>query len=161
MSMARLTATAVVLGYLTGAACSSTDSSFVATGRIVATITASAEGTGLTKDTGFEIGFDRNASGHVSADDSSVTLPTLFVLDGVADPVAMTSAPNPFSRSSSTLHFVIWDPFSAPDLEPGDPLHYEVTESCIEAFTGTIDSACPGGSFVGEQVRVSNLQSTA
>ena len=156
MSGLRLTAAVIVLGYLTGAACTSTDSSFVATRGIVATFAASADGTGMTevtaklrvsgsspfdfvalvggdvltatridpatlaeqeqvmiermflgrttysafflgqaKDTGFEVALDRSRSGHVSGNDSSVTLPTPFVLDWVADPVAMTSAPNP------------------------------------------------------------------
>jgi len=91
------------------------------------------------KDTIFEIALDRSASGQVSAPDSSVTLPTPFELDWVEDPVAMTAAPEPFSRSSSTPYFVIWDPFDAPDFEPGDALDYEVSGSCIETLRGEID----------------------
>jgi len=91
------------------------------------------------KDTGFEVALDRSQSGRVSAIDSRVTLPAPFVLDWVDDPVAMTPAPNPFSRRSSTPYFVIWDPFDAPDFDPGDELHYEVTGSCIQALEGSID----------------------
>lgn len=38
---------------------------------------------------------------------------------------------------------MIWDPFDAPDFEPGDALDYEVTGSCIETLRGGID--WPGG----------------
>lgn len=94
---------------------------------------------GDDKDTVFEIALDRSATGHLSAHDSSVTLPTPFELDWVDDPVAMTAAPEPFSRSSPTPFFVVWDPFDAPDFEPGDAFGYEVSGSCIETRRGAID----------------------
>lgn len=70
------------------------------------------------KQTGFEIAFDRSASGRVSANDSSVTLPSPFALDWVSDPVAMTPAPQSFSRSSATPYFVVWDPFAPRNSSP-------------------------------------------
>lgn len=94
---------------------------------------------GDDKDTVFEIALDRSATGQLSAHDSSVSLPTPFELDWVDDPVAMTSAPEPFSRSSLTPYFVTWDPFDAPDFVPGDALDYEVSGSCIETLRGGLD----------------------
>ena len=91
------------------------------------------------KQTGFEIAFDRSASGRVSASDSSVTLPSPFALDWVSDPVAMTPAPQSFSRSSATPYFVVWDPFGAPEFEPSDALNYQVTGKCILTLSGVID----------------------
>jgi hypothetical protein len=91
------------------------------------------------KDLRFEITFDRRGTGERSATDSFVTLPTPFELDWVDDPVAMTPAPTRFSRSSSISYFVIWDPFDAPDFEPGDELTYDVTGDCIRTYSGTID----------------------
>jgi hypothetical protein len=94
---------------------------------------------GDDKDTVFEIALDRSATEEVSANDSSVSLPAPFELDWVVDPVAMTEAPEPFSRSSPTPYFVTWDPFDAPDFEPGDALRYEVTGSCIKTLQGVLD----------------------
>jgi hypothetical protein len=94
---------------------------------------------GDDKDTVFEIALARSATGELSANDSSVRLPTPFELDWVDDPVAMTAAPEPFSRSSSTPYFVVWDPFDAPDFEPGDAFGYEVSGSCIETLRGALD----------------------
>ncbi len=91
------------------------------------------------KDSLIEIALDRSATGEVSANDSSVTLPTPFELDWVDDFVAMSEAPEPFSRSSATPYFVVWDPFGAPDFEPGDALSFSVTGNCIETFQGVID----------------------
>jgi hypothetical protein len=94
------------------------------------------------KDTLFEVALDRGGS-RVSAPDSFATLPAPFVLDWVDDTVALTLAPEPFSRSSATPYYVVWDPFDAPDFEPGDEpgdeLDYEVTGDCIETFQGALD----------------------
>lgn len=90
-------------------------------------------------DTRIEIDFDRSASGQTDASGSSVTLPSPFALQWVSDPVAMTPAPRFFSRSVATPHYVVWDPFGAPDFEDGDELVYEVTGSCIQTLTGSID----------------------
>ena len=59
------------------------------------------------RETGFEIAFDRSDFGRVSASGSSATLPSPFELDWVSDPVAMTPAPQSFSRSSVTPYFVV------------------------------------------------------
>jgi hypothetical protein len=90
-------------------------------------------------DSTYEIRFDRTATGRTSAGPSSVTLPVPFEIQWVSDPVAMTSAPKSFSRSSATPYFVVWDPFGAPDFVPGDTLRYEVSGSCIQTLTGMID----------------------
>jgi len=91
------------------------------------------------KDTEIVIAFDRRATGRTSAPDSSVTLPTPFELDWVDDPVAMSDAPEPFSRSSATPYYVVWDPFDAPDFVPGDVLTYQVSGRCVLLEQGTID----------------------
>lgn len=91
------------------------------------------------KNLGVEIEFDRDTTGGTSAPSSSVTLPSRFALDWVEDPVTMAAAPIAFSRSSATPYYVVWDPFDAPDFEPGDELSYEVTGSCIQRFTGPLD----------------------
>jgi hypothetical protein len=93
------------------------------------------------RDTRMEIDFDRSASGQADANGSSVTLPSPFALQWVSDPVAMTSAPRFFSRSSATPYYVVWDPFGAPAFEAGDVLVYSVTGRCIETLEGTIDWA--------------------
>lgn len=94
---------------------------------------------GESKDAAFEINFKRGGSGREKAPNSRVTLPTPFVLDWVEDPVALIPAPINFSRSSATPYFVIWDPFDAPDFEPGDNFTYSVTGSCIVTRRGFID----------------------
>ncbi len=91
------------------------------------------------KDTGIEVAFDRTGSGRISAINSFVTLPVPFMLDWVDDPGAMTAAPNPFSRSSAAPYYVVWDPFDAPDFDPGDELRYAITGTCIQPLEGTID----------------------
>lgn len=93
------------------------------------------------RDTRIEIDFDRSASGQAEASGSSVTLPSPLALRWVSDPAAMTPAPRFFSRVSATPHFVVWDPFAAPDFEQGDELVYEVTGSCIQTLSGAIDWA--------------------
>lgn len=93
------------------------------------------------RDTRIEIDFDRTASGQADAIGSSVTLPSPFALQWVSDPVAMTPAPRFFSRSTATPYYVVWDPFGAPDFEPGDELDYAVTGTCIQTLSGTIDWA--------------------
>lgn len=98
---------------------------------------------GIEKNTAFELVFDRSATGQTSTGISTTSLPSPFELDWVSDPVAGTPAPRPFSRSSATPYFVVWDPFDAPDFEPGDQLVFSVTGSCIDAFSGMID--WPGG----------------
>jgi hypothetical protein len=98
---------------------------------------------GIEKDTAFELVFDRSATGQTSAGVSTTSLPSPFELDWVSDPVTLTPAPRPFSRSSDTPYFVVWNPFGAPDFEPGDQLSFSVTGNCIETFSGTID--WPGG----------------
>jgi hypothetical protein len=89
------------------------------------------------KDSVLEIAFNRKGS-QVSAPDSTVTLPTPFDFDWVEDPLTMTPAPVNFSRSSATPYFVTWDPFDAPDFEPGDEFRYSVSGSCIETYRGII-----------------------
>lgn len=93
------------------------------------------------KDDEIAVAFDRTATGRVSAPSSSVTLPTPFELDWVEDLGTMSRAPRRFSRSAATPRFVIWEPFGAPDFEPGDQLTYSVVGSCIVPFSGTIDWA--------------------
>ncbi len=95
------------------------------------------------KDSVIEIAFDRSATGGVSANASSVTLPAPFELDWEEDPLTTNSAPRSFSRSSATPYFVVWDPFGAPEFEPGDALSFRVTGNCIQTFQGFID--WPGG----------------
>ena len=95
------------------------------------------------KDDAIEVAFDRSATGQSSADGSSLTMPTPFELDWVEDPVSMSAAPKTFSRSSATPYFVVWDPFGAPDFEPGDVLSFEVFGNCVLPYTGVID--WPGG----------------
>lgn len=94
---------------------------------------------GGDKDQPFEIVFDRSATGQASAGPTSTTLPSPFELDWVEDPVAMTPAPRPFSRSSATSYYVVWDPFDAPDFEPGDELLFVVTGKCIAPYWGVLD----------------------
>jgi len=94
---------------------------------------------GIEKDTAFELAFDRSATGQTSAGVSMASLPSPFELDWVSDPLGRTPAPRPFSRSSATPYFVVWDPFDAPDFEPGDQLSFAVTGKCIETFAGSID----------------------
>lgn len=91
------------------------------------------------QDTEIRIAFDRPSTGGSSAPDSTVTLPPPLVLDWVEDPAAMTAAPDPFSRTSATPYFVVWDPFDVPDFEPGDELRYIVSGRCIEPLLGVID----------------------
>jgi hypothetical protein len=91
------------------------------------------------KDTRIEIVLDRSKSGKANAGISSTTLPTPFELDWVADPIAKTPAPNKFSRSSATPYYVVWEPFDAPDFEPGDDFRFSITGSCIMADSGNID----------------------
>ncbi|MEZ4289095.1 MAG: hypothetical protein R3E53_00630 [Myxococcota bacterium] len=94
---------------------------------------------GEAKDTGFEIRFDRPETGHRNAPDSRASLPTPFTLRWVDDPIANTPAPEPFSRSSATPYYVVWDPFDSPDFEPGDVLTYMVSGPCIQSRDGTLD----------------------
>jgi hypothetical protein len=68
-----------------------------------------------------------------------VTLPSPFALDWVSDPDTLAPAPKTFSRSAASPVFIVWDPFGAPDFEPGDTLHFAVTGQCIETYSGTID----------------------
>ncbi len=98
---------------------------------------------GIEKDEAFELVFDRSATGQTSAGVSTRSLPSPFELDWVSDPVAGTPAPRPFSRSSATPCFLVWDPFDAPDFEAGDQLAFSVTGSCVATFSGMID--WPGG----------------
>ena len=95
------------------------------------------------KDDAIEVVFDRSATGQSSASGSILTMPTPFELDWVEDPVSMSAAPKTFSRSSATPYFVVWDPFEAPDFEPGDVLSYNVFGNCVLPATGVID--WPGG----------------
>lgn len=94
---------------------------------------------GGDKDQVIEILFDRSATGQASAGPTSTTLPSPFELDWVEDPVAMTPAPRPFSRSSATPYYVVWDPFDVPDFEPGDELLFVVTGKCIAPYLGVLD----------------------
>lgn len=94
---------------------------------------------GIEKDKLFEVVFDRSSTGLTSAGVSTTRLPSPFELAWVSDPVSGSPAPRPFSRSSATPFFVVWDPFDAPDLVPGDQLLFEVTGNCIETFSGSID----------------------
>lgn len=98
---------------------------------------------GIEKDEAFEVLFDRSSTGLTSAGVSTTSLPSPFELDWVSDPVSGSPAPRPFSRSSATPLFVVWDPFDAPDFDPGDQLLFAVTGNCIRTYSGSID--WPGG----------------
>jgi len=97
--------------------------------------------TGDAQDTTFVIEFDRSRTGWTSAPDSHVTLPPALDLRWVEDLDTGSPAPTPFSRSSPTPLYVVWDPFEAPDFHPGDVLRFLVTGTCIQAYQGIVDWA--------------------
>lgn len=94
---------------------------------------------GNEEGTEYRISFSRKRDGLKKATETYATLPAALALDWVSDPEMLTPAPNPFSRSSSTPYYVVWDPFEAPDLKPGDELQYNVSGSCIRTARGSLD----------------------
>jgi hypothetical protein len=80
----------------------------------------------------------REGKGKTAIRRAYVELPPNFELDWVDDPETLTPAPLNFSRSSETSLFVVWDPFDAPDFDPGDDLMFSVTGNCIVSYQGEI-----------------------
>lgn len=93
------------------------------------------------KDTEFRIRYERAEK--VSALNSVASIPVpLEPLKWTTDPNAATppdDGPDPFSRSSTTPYYIVWEPFDAPFFELGDELSYQVTGTCIQTYQGNID----------------------